>query len=188
MKHSPSPELLRKLLLYSPHDGKLFWLPRTPDMFVSGRQSAGQSCAKWNAQNAFKEAFTTVDAAGYLQGSIFDRAYRAHRVIWAMVTGEWPDGMIDHENRNRSDNRFKNLRPASASQNMHNRGMSKNNSSGFKGVSWDSSKSKWHAQIGLNRKTHHLGYFDCLNEAHNAYAEASQAMHGAFGYNGRNKK
>jgi HNH endonuclease len=41
-------------------------------------------------------------------------------VIYKMMTGEWPDNSMDHKNGDPTDNRWKNLRPASPPQNMWN--------------------------------------------------------------------
>ena len=64
------------------------------------------------------------------------KRYRAHRLAWLYVYGAWPLGRLDHEDTDRQNNRIKNLRPASNAENLHNRGKQKNNTSGYKSVSW----------------------------------------------------
>jgi len=93
------------------------------------------------------------------------RHYYAHRLIWLMVYGEWPDGDIDHLNGVRNDNRIENLRLVSPSLNNRNRIMQSNNTSGVNGVWWSKYAGKWAAEIQINRKKIHLGYFDCKYHA-----------------------
>ena len=87
---------------------------------------------------------------------------------------------VDHINGNGLDNRRLNLRLATRSQNMRNKGLSVSNTSGFKGVSWHKSESKWQARITLHRKTRYLGLYPTPEAAHAAYCEASTILHGTF--------
>lgn len=175
-KALPSPEVLRQLLRYEPETGKLFWRQRSPEWFQSAR-----SCAVWNAKYAGREAFTSLDRSGYRQGNILNHVHRGHRVVWAIVTGAWPDGEIDHVDLVRHNNRQDNLRSASRSENLRNAGLSKRNTSGFKGVSWARRDKKWRAEIALNGRTKVLGMFATPEEASAAYAKASAELHGEFG-------
>lgn len=92
----------------------------------------------------------------------------------------FPDCAVDHINRNPLDNRRSNLRLATLSQNQHNRKLNKNNTSGFKGVSWHPSMKKWVATIRLNYKQYILGYFSDPKDAALAYREAALELHGEF--------
>ena len=85
------PEVVRRLLRYCPEAGKLFWRERTEDLFSDGRHSAAHICARWNKRYAGQEAFTALDN-GYRKGAIFNNPHRAHRVIWAIQTGEFAKG------------------------------------------------------------------------------------------------
>lgn len=167
-KDLPSPELLRKLLRYEPETGKLFWLPRPVAMFASEAY-----CKSWNTRYSGQEAFTASGAKGYLTGDIFDRKHYAHRVIWALVTGAWPKHQIDHENHNRADNKWLNLRDATNVQNGRNQSRAKNNTTGVTGVSFKKANGKYHARISVNNKRIDLGYFDSLEEAAAARARAN---------------
>jgi hypothetical protein len=91
------------------------------------------------------------------------------------------DCLVDHKNGNKLDNRKFNLRLANKSQNGANSKMTTRNRSGFKGVYFHKSTSKWQAQIRHNCKFVYLGLFDAPEKAHAAYVAASQKYHGAFG-------
>ena len=85
-----------------------------------------------------------------------------------------------HISSDRSDNREANLREADRSQNMRNRGATKRNSTGLKGVCWDAGKRKWLAQIKVDGRNKHLGRYDTPEEAHAAYIQAAMREHGEF--------
>jgi hypothetical protein len=174
-------EVLRELLRYEPGTGRLFWLPRNPEMFISGQKQSLRDCARWNARYAGKEAFTVRSRKGYRRGCILNQEYLAHRVIWALVTGSWPPELVDHINGDTSDNRLCNLRMASAAQNQWNQPRRKTNTSGFKGVYWHRRSRKWNARIKANGLERHLGMFGTPEEAAAAYSKASSEFHGAFG-------
>lgn len=103
-----------------------------------------------------------------------------HRIAWAWYYGYWPDRFIDHINGDGFDNRICNLRLATRAQNGRNRGRNSNNTSGYKGVSWDSKDKKWRAKIQVNGKQCYLGNFSSAEEARDAYAEAAKKAHGEF--------
>jgi hypothetical protein len=174
-----SPDLLNQLLKYDPETGKLFWRERPVSMFSDGGKSAAHSCAAWNAKNADNEAFTTI-SGGYRLGRIFDRMQKAHRVIWAMQTGEWPDGEIDHADGSPRNNAWANLRKASRTENMCNSRSRSGSSSQYLGVSWSGRGQKWHAQITVGGLNKHLGFFDDEIDAARAYDVAALQHFGAF--------
>lgn len=171
----PTPEELRQLLRYEPETGKLFWKERSAEMFKDKRTHG-----MWNTRYAGKEAFTTISAYGYRGGKVFDRMYLTHRVAWAIHYGEWPDDQIDHVDNDKLNNRIGNLREATHSENMHNQGVRKTNTSGYKGVSWDSGRKTYRARIRLGGKMIYLGRFSSAEAAHAAYCEAAKKYHGDF--------
>ena len=65
----------------------------------------------------------------------------------------------DHINRNKLDNRKKNLRKANYSMNMINKSLMKNNKSGYRGVSWSKRFNKWRVTIQKENNWEELGYF-----------------------------
>jgi len=92
-----------------------------------------------------------------------------------------PDGKnVDHIDGDRLNCTRANLRLASYSENARNGRLRKNNSSGRKGVYWHRRDKKWRAQIVLNGKNIHLGYFVSIEEAAAAYDAAALEFHGDF--------
>lgn len=79
--------------------------------------------------------------------------------------------VTDHANRDGLDNRRCNLRPATASLNAANKGLTSANTSGYKGVSW--ANSGWQACITVNGEKRFLGRFSTPEEAAKAYDRAA---------------
>ena len=155
-----APVDLCNLVHYDPQTGAFTWKHRDEALFSSRRAHR-----TWNAQHADKPAFTTVGPGGYLYSEIFNRPYRAHRVAWAIVHGEWPEEDIDHINGCTSDNRLTNLRSVSRAENNRNSSRSRRNQSGVTGVSYERAAGKWRAQITTNRQSKFLGLFDSIEDA-----------------------
>ncbi len=97
-----------------------------------------------------------IHSNGYLEVNIDHANFGAHRVIWLMMTGKWPNDQIDHINGDRSDNRWENLRDVTCFENHQNQRISKNNKTGITGVSFLQSKKTWHATIYVNGKNKYL--------------------------------
>lgn len=116
--------------------------------------------------------------AGYRQIRIKGRIYRAHRLAWIYVHGQWPTADIDHYNGVLDDNRISNLRDVSQSVNMQNRqNARRSGSSGEIGVHWVKQRNKWSAQISINGKSTYLGYYVTKEEARAAYRAAKKIHH-----------
>jgi len=92
-----------------------------------------------------------------------------------------PKGMeIDHINHNKLDNRRRNLRICTRSQNQMNKIKLKNNISGFTGVIWDKQNKKFRAQIQVNKKHFHLGLFETKEQAAEIYNQKAKYLFGQF--------
>jgi hypothetical protein len=115
---------------------------------------------------------------GYWVIKIGGVGYRAHRLAWLFMVGEWPEHVVDHINGSTADNRWENLRACTQGENVRNQCRARDNSSGFKGVSY--CRGKWQAQIMAGGKQHYLGLFDSPEIAHAAYVAASGRLHGNF--------
>lgn len=167
-------ELVRELLDYDPETGVLRWKQRPREGFPS----VG-AWVSWNKRCANAQA-GCLDCIGYVKMRLLGRTQRAHRVIWLWMTGEWPDLDIDHRDCDPSNNRWSNLRLATRTQNHANRSMQRNNSSGYKGVSFHKESSRWRAVITVQRRHIELGKFDDIEDARAAYLKAAADFFGEF--------
>lgn len=156
-KMLPDTALLRQLLRYDEHSGKLYWLDRTIEHFYEC-ENPKKSCSSWNGRYAGKEAFTHKNNCGYMCGFVLGESYLAHRIAWRIFYDESPNE-IDHINGMRSDNRIVNLRSVTFSENARNKKIQSNNTSGCAGVCFSNKKGKWIARIKLHGKFVCLGSF-----------------------------
>lgn len=150
-------ERLRELVVYEPETGVFRWRVGRPGC------RAGDECGR-------------VSAWGYTEIGIDGKLRRANRLAVLYMTGQWPDGVVDHINRVRNDDRWENLRAATHQQNCFNgpaRGA-------IKGISWDASRSKWLAQARIDGVKKNLGRFACIGAAIAAHRKAVRAAHGEF--------
>jgi len=96
---------------------------------------------------------------------------------------------VDHFDGNTLNNsRATNLRLATSQQNKFNTGVKKNNTSGYKGVSWNKKLQKWVAQAVINREHRYLGLHATKELAAEAYVKATSPAHGEFSFSCRPKK
>lgn len=153
---------LRHVLDYNPDTGIFRWKHPTSKKFKAG------------------DVAGTAHTKGYVSIVVDRKAYLAHRLAWLWMTGGWPEDQLDHRDLDRSNNAFANLRVAGACGNQANTGLSRNNTSGFKGVHWNKRKQRWAVEIDCQRERHFLGYFTNKEAAAAAYAEAAQRLHGEF--------
>ena len=94
-----------------------------------------------------------------------------------------PDGkIVDHKDGDTLNNTRSNLRVCGKSENNMNKRLLRTNTSGVRGVHWHKRFGKWQARIGLNNKKIHLGYFDNIRDAEDAYQKAEEAFFGEFSY------
>lgn len=108
---------------------------------------------------------------GYLTVMVGKQLVLLHRVVWALVTGSWPVGVIDHENGERADNRWANLRETTQTGNMLNQHKSRGCAAGFPGVDV-LPNGRYRARLFVRRRIRHLGVFDTASEAHAVYVSS----------------
>lgn len=163
-------EYLRSRLDYDPATGVFTWRPRDVEI----PQHAG-----WNMKWAGRRA-GVVRGGKYRSICLDNSRYYEHHLAWLYVTGQWPEGELDHRNRRGTENAFANLRPADRSQNCANTRVSSRNSSGAKGVSPCARDGRWQVQIKVRGVRHFLGRFDTVAEGKAAYDAAAKKFFGEY--------
>lgn len=119
---------------------------------------------------------SSVNGKGYVQVSVDGVRYESQILIWFYMTGKWSKKLIDHEDTNLINNKWKNLRQATHAQNFANSRMSRKNTTGHKNVGFYKRTKKWRAGIAGK----HLGYFDTYDEACAVAKEAMKKRYGEF--------
>ena len=166
-KRTLTHDFVTSCLTYRKTTGKFYWRDRadvTPNVRArDAHREAGCKTDGW---------YTVIRIGGHL--------VLAHIIAWFIVTGQWPKDEIDHRNGRKGDNRFRNLREATATQNRGNSRITSRNTSGIKGVFWHKSRKRWCAAIGQNRKTIVIGFFTRKSEAGRAYRREAARIFGDF--------
>lgn len=162
----PSADQLHDLFNYDPEIGVLTWKTRPPTTRankIHNSRDAGHPVG-------------AVDTWGHRQVRVEGKLRAAHRIIWKMMTGEDAKQQIDHINGLCDDNRWANLREATALQNSWNHPLQANNKSGSPCVSplntIRATSKKWRVTFGMNRKKIFVGDFYTKEEAVAAYNKA----------------
>jgi hypothetical protein len=102
---------------------------------------------------------------GYVKIEIYGSPVLAHRLAWFLYYGQWPKSQIDHINGIKCDNRITNLRDVTQSQNQCNVGTRKDNTSGFRGVTFHKHRRKWVVEGRRFGKRACVGYYDSIEDA-----------------------
>ena len=160
---SITQDLVKELFYYE--DGVLYYKVKTCNRIRKGQKAGGMA------------------GDGYLHTSINSKKYKNHRIIFLMFKGFLP-AVIDHIDGNPLNNNINNLRPATTSQNLQNAKLSKANTSGIKGVTWEKDRKKWKAQLMFNGQVHRLGSFDDIELAALVIEEARLKHHKEFARHG----
>lgn len=150
----PDIDHIREIFHYDPISGFLYW--------NYDRSS--------NAKKGSRAGSLT--NSGYREVRVGNKQVLAHRVIWGIVYGEYPKEEIDHIDGNKDNNSLLNLRSVTKSQNQRNAGIRSDNKTGVSGVRWHAFHKKWAAQIKVDGKNLHLGYFEEFDKAVLARREA----------------
>ena len=131
-------EELKSLLNYNPETGMFVWAAKRQKIQIG--------------------SIAGTPSKGYISIGINYKAYSAHKLAWLYVYGVWPTE-IDHINHVKTDNRIKNLRETTRSQNQKNQPLRKKSKSGVSGVIWGRARGKWIAQVNVNGVTVGLGSY-----------------------------
>jgi hypothetical protein len=109
------------------------------------------------------------------------KTFAIHRLIaHAFIFNPKNKKCVDHIDNNRSNNNINNLRWASNKENSQNKIISKNNTSGIKGVTFDKKAKKWKAQIQIDGIQIYLGSFDSIDDAKQARIKRANEAFGIF--------
>lgn len=146
---------LRERLQYDPNTGYWVWL-KTPRAGFVGKPAG------------------SLDAKGYWIIKIDGQSYKASRLAYLYMTGEWPVDEMDHIDTKPWNDVWTNLRPATRAENNANRQMRSDNPSGAIGVK--QYFNKW--QVRVNNV--YYGLFSTFEEAVAARDAAAKQSHGDF--------
>ena len=121
-------DVLKDLYTYDPQTGQIF---------------LGSGTKGWVNKNGYTYITTPLG-----------KKFLAHRLAWLLYYGSWPEGNIDHINRDKSDNRIDNLRDVTQSENLLNHG------NPFSGIY--KHRKKWRVRVG---RTGECGSYYCFGKA-----------------------
>ena len=154
---------LRELLEYDPVTGFLTWKSPTPKSASEGGRAGALAPA--GSRYQFRR-FIQIDL----------NRLPAHRVAWALATGELPNGYVVPKNGDYDDLRFENLSLLSAADAARRGGVNRSNTSGHRGITWVADRERWFAYITHNYKRYHVGYFKTIEDAVAARDERAREL------------
>jgi hypothetical protein len=150
----------------------LMWTPR--DLHHNQKDNCG--CVSIGEKDGYRR-FTVTITYNKKKHTI-----TCSQIIFLLANGFLTEGKyIDHIDCNSLNNKIKNLREVTVSQNCQNSRISKNNKSGYKGIHWHKSGKKWLIKIRLKRKLYYFGLYENLEEAIQVCIAARAKLHGEFG-------
>lgn len=160
-------------------NGTLYWKSRQPSDFNS--QNPVRVCNSWNRQFSGKEVGTRVKSRGktYIRSRIFQFSFPVHSLIFFLYYG-WYDNslVINHINGLSFDNRPLNLELITQSENTRsNVAIRKDNSVGFKGITYRKDKQYYTVRIQSNGRRIYGGSYNNLSDARSRYEELQKLHH-----------
>jgi hypothetical protein len=106
---------------------------------------------------------------------------KIHKLVAeAFIENPYKRGHVDHIDNDRTNNYVNNLRWSTPSENNFNMSISKVNTSGYKGVSFDKRRNKWVASVKKNGKSYYLGGFTDIEQAIKVRQEKANELFGEF--------
>lgn len=156
---------LKERLRYCCETGNLYW---------NRIRVITQYDKTFNTRFADKVAGTIKPSDGYIQINFKGNLIPAHRIAWLLYYGTWPNGVIDHIDRIRTNNKIENLRDVTHKINCRNQSKRKTNTSGNTGLYLCGKTQKWVVRIKVDGISKSLGYFKCKNKALQVRVEAEK--------------
>ena len=139
-------EYLKEYLIYDPDNGKFFWKKES----LNKARKVGEEAGSYAGN-------------GYSIICVENKRFSGHRLAWYFYYGEWPDFHIDHMDGDKQNNKINNLRKSNPSVNMKNRGLNKNNTTGYSGI--QKSRNKWRVRVRIDGKLLNFGTYDNIEDA-----------------------
>ena len=154
---------------YNEESGLLTWKKRPVSHFKNLR-----------GLNVFNNLYAgkiagTITEQGYVRVWLNGKAHCAHRLIWILMTGEQPN-IIDHIDRNPTNNVWMNLRSVTHSLNHLNAKCHKNNRIGVKGISYDKQSKRYRVRVNIGGISHYFGRYNSLKQAQKVYQDKCKAL------------
>lgn len=159
MTNSIDVQKLRQFVSYEPESGLLYW---------------AQTCKQLSKIKP-GALLGWINGEGYVEFGFQGRKLRGHRAAWALYYGYWPDGVIDHIDGNKINNRISNLRVTDRTGNSQN-SLAPKGPLRLIGVCRERN-GRFGARIRANGKQIRIGSFGTAEEAHAAYLEAKGRLH-----------
>ncbi len=162
MKPLPEKELLDSLYTYDKTTGRL--------VHKEFRQGASKGF-----RAGYRER-----ASGYRCINILGAGYKEHRIIWKIVTGHDPECIIDHKDKDPSNNRWDNLREANWMQNAHNARKKCNGKHKYKGVRFVKARGVWVGFVERMGTRYATDGFTTAKAANEALMPLRSKIHGDY--------
>lgn len=120
----------------------------------------------------------TLNSSNYIQLKLDGVQLLAHRVVFALYYKRWPTSILDHIDRNSTNNSIENLREATASSNAYNVKHKEDSASGYRGVTYR--VPNYQAALRINGVSKNLGYYKTAEEASIVVEQTAKETHGDF--------
>jgi hypothetical protein len=119
-------------------------------------------------------------SSGYIQAEVLGKNFMLHRIIYEMHNGKIPTGLqIDHIDGDPLNNKIENLRLCNQIENRQNSKLSKNNTTGYRGI-LKTPSDKYQARLTVDGKKLYLGLFKTPEEAFNCVEQKRKELYGEF--------
>lgn len=176
-------EEIKRRLRYDPLTGHIIWIAASSKLKTGSRvyKSWISRCLNKRAGHVYKKE---KDKTSYRSLSFEGEQLKEHRLAVLFMTGNWPEGIVDHVDGDGTNNKWSNLRVVSNSESAKNLPLRKSNTSGVVGVNWKPRRIKWNSTIGVKYESIDLGHFEDFFEAVCA-RKSAENKHGFHENHGR---